>query len=135
VHFKAISGVEDQGGGPIWRIQDKDNYYIARANPLESNFRIYYVKDGARRILDSERVRVPSKQWHIIKIVHKGKKIKGYLNGEKLFEYEDDTFPESGGVGLWTKADAVTYLMILKLNRYCVLSQKVFFQKNGLMMF
>ena len=31
------------------------------------------------------------------------------MNGEKLLEYEDDTFPESGGVGLWTKADAVTY--------------------------
>jgi len=24
-------------------------------------------------------------------------------------EVDDDTFPESGGVGLWTKADAVTW--------------------------
>ena len=108
MYFKAIRGVEDQGGGPIWRVQDKNNYYIARANPLENNFRIYTVKDGKRRTLDSARVKVPSKQWHTIKIVHKGKKIKGYLNGEKLLEYEDNTFPEVGGVGLWTKADAVT---------------------------
>ena len=32
-----------------------------------------------------------------------------YLNGEKLFEVEDSTFPDAGKVGLWTKADSVTY--------------------------
>lgn len=109
VRFKALKGIEDQGGGPIWRVQDANNYYIVRANPLESNFRVYYVKDGARKTLDSARVKVPPNQWHTIKIVHKGKKIEGYLNGKKLLESEDDTFPEAGGVGLWTKADAVTY--------------------------
>ncbi|MHC4213021.1 MAG: hypothetical protein ACYSWP_06550, partial [Planctomycetota bacterium] len=41
---KANSGVIDQGGGPIWRCRDKDNYYIARWNPLEDNFRVYFVK-------------------------------------------------------------------------------------------
>ena len=35
-------------------------------------------------------------------------KIEGYLNGEKLLECKDNTFTEAGGVGLWTKADAVT---------------------------
>ena len=34
VHFKAVKGEEDQGGGVIWRVQDKENYYIARFNPL-----------------------------------------------------------------------------------------------------
>jgi hypothetical protein len=109
VSFKAISGVEDQGGGPIWRVQDKDNYYIARANPLENNFRMYYVKDGARKTLDSKRVDVPANQWHTIKIIYKGSHIEGYLNDIKYLEWEDSTFPEAGGVGLWTKADAVTY--------------------------
>jgi hypothetical protein len=31
------------------------------------------------------------------------------LNGQKLFEVEDDTFAESGNVGLWTKADSVIH--------------------------
>jgi len=35
--FKAIDGQEDQGGGPVWRYEDADNYHICRANPLESN--------------------------------------------------------------------------------------------------
>lgn len=109
VRFKAISGIEDQGGGVIWRVQDKDNYYVARANPLENNFRIYYVKEGARKMLDGKRIDVSANQWYTIKIIQNGEKIEGYLDGEKLLEYEDNTFPEAGGVGLWTKADAVTY--------------------------
>src|SRR5437588_10316856 len=36
VKFKPISGKEDQAGGVIWRCQDADNYYIARANALEN---------------------------------------------------------------------------------------------------
>jgi len=115
VRFKAIKGVEDQGGGPIWRVQDKDNYYIVRANPLENNFRVYYVKDGARKTLDSARVDVPSEKWHTIKIVHRGNHIEGYLNGKKYLDAKDSTFQDPGGVGLWTKADAVTYFDDLKV--------------------
>lgn len=33
VWVKAISGKEDQGGGPIWRAKDPNNYYIARCKP------------------------------------------------------------------------------------------------------
>src|ERR1035437_4799802 len=28
VKFKPLSGKEDQAGGVIWRVQDKDNYYV-----------------------------------------------------------------------------------------------------------
>ena len=108
VMFKANTGIEDEGGGVIWRAQDKGNYYISRYNPLENNFRVYYIKDEARKILASARVKLPAKKWYELKIVQNGKHITGYLNGKKLLEVDDDTFPESGGVGLWTKADAVT---------------------------
>ena len=108
VQFKANSGVEDQGGGVIWRAIDKDNYYISRYNPLENNFRIYYVKDGARRMLASARIKLPAHVWHELKIAQHGEKISGYLNGKKLLEVKDFTFGKAGGVGLWTKADAVT---------------------------
>ncbi|MCD6460660.1 DUF1080 domain-containing protein [bacterium] len=115
--FKAIQGIEDQGGGLIWRVQDKDNYYIARANPLENNFRMYSVKDGARKTLDSAKVKVPSNKWHTIKIIHRGTHIEGYLNGKKYLEWDDATFPNAGGFGLWTKADAVTYFDDFKVKR------------------
>lgn len=108
VAFKANSGLEDQGGGIIWRVRDGDNYYIARYNPLENNFRIYYVRDGARRMLASARIVLPAHVWQVMKIVQDGNHIEGFLNGEKYLEIQDETFPNPGGTGLWTKADAVT---------------------------
>lgn len=108
VRFKAVKGEEDQGGGVIWRVQDKENYYIARFNPLENNFRIYYVRDGARKTLADARIVLPSGKWHKLRIVQHGDRFEGYLNGKKLLEGTDNLFTKVGGVGLWTKADADT---------------------------
>lgn len=108
VRFKANTGEEDQGGGVIWRAQNKNNYYIARYNPLEDNFRIYYVKAGVRRRVGSARHRLPVGVWHKMKITHQGDRIEGYLNGWKLLEVTDRTITGAGGFGLWTKADAAT---------------------------
>ncbi len=108
VMVKAETGREDQGGGLIWRVQDKDNYYIARWNPLEDNFRVYSVKDGRRKILESARVKADPSKWHTIRIEHTGDEIRCYFDDEALKTVRDNTFPAGGGVGVWTKADAVT---------------------------
>ena len=108
VRFKAVTGEEDQGGGVIWRAQDKDNYYIARFNPEEDNFRIYYVHDSNREKMASIDIVLAPMKWHTLKIVQHGNRYEGYLNGKKLLEGTDDLFAKAGGVGLWTKADAVT---------------------------
>jgi hypothetical protein len=108
VSFKAVCGVIDQGGGPVWRYQDADNYYIARANPLESNYRVYKVIDGKRIQLDSADIEVPAGCWHRLRVVHKGDEIRCYLNGKLLLEVTDTALRTEGRVGLWTKADAVT---------------------------
>lgn len=89
-------------------MQDKDNYYIARWNPLEDNFRLYSVRSGDRRQLASANVNVPAATWQTIAIEHQGDRITGFLNGRKMFEVEDNTFAEAGGIGVWTKADAAT---------------------------
>lgn len=107
--FKANAGRVDRGGGPIWRVQDKDNYYICRANPLEDNFRLYYVKGGRRRqIATAEDIIIASGKWHTIKVIHEGDQIQCFFNGKKLIDHRDDTFENAGGAGLWTKADAAT---------------------------
>lgn len=109
VRLRANTGHEDQGGGPIWRVKDQDNYYISRYNPLERNFRVYLVKDGMRKMLDGVgRIEIPKGTWFTIRIVQKGDHIEGWLDGKKLLDAHDDTFTEPGGVGLWTKADAAT---------------------------
>ena len=108
VRFKAISGNTDQGGGIMWRVQDDENYYIARFNPLEDNFRFYTIKDGHRRELASASIAL-SAGWHEMTITQTSDHFQGALDGQMLLEHRDNTFAKAGGVGLWTKADAVTY--------------------------
>ncbi len=108
VRVVAVRGQEDQGGGPIWRCRDENNYYICRFNPLESNFRLYRVADGTRRQLDSVQVETRTGTWYTVRVVMNADRIACYLDGTKLLEAADDTFKEAGMVGLWTKADAVT---------------------------
>jgi hypothetical protein len=110
VSFKAIAGDSDQGGGFVWRYQDNNNYYICRMNPLEDNYRVYKVVAGKRIQLGAkEGVPVKAGEWHRLKVLVKGNKMEGYLDGKKLWEITDDTFQSAGKVGLWSKADAQTY--------------------------
>ncbi len=106
VKVKAIGGKEDQGGGPVWRASNGDNYYIARWNPLEDNFRVYIVKKGRRRQLATVKVKLPPEEWHTIRILMRGSHIDAWLDGGHHLEVDDDTFAEAGMFGLWTKADA-----------------------------
>ena len=108
VRFKAIKGEEDQGGGIMWRVRDRKNYYVARFNPLEDNFRLYTVHNGVRRMLADARVKLPAGQWITMKIIQKGARFEAYLNGRRFLTGTSDLFTKPGGVGVWTKADAVT---------------------------
>lgn len=110
VAFKAMAGKKDQGGGIVWRYQDANNYYIARMNPLEDNYRVYKVVAGNRMQLETkEDLKVPIKEWHTLKVKMIGEQIECYLDGKKQLEARDATFSNAGQVGLWTKADAQTY--------------------------
>ena len=115
--FKAVKGDDDQGGGPVWRYADADNYYVARMNPLEDNYRVYKVVKGRRMRLGSKRVTAPAGKWHTIRVVQKGTRIQCYLNGKLLLDVVDETFQDAGKVGLWTKADAVTSFDNFKVSK------------------
>jgi hypothetical protein len=110
VAFKAVKGEKDQGGGIVWRYQDANNYYIARMNPLEDNFRVYKVVDGKRsKEFQDVTVKVPTGEWHMIKIKQVGDHIECFLDDKKLLDVKDDSITKAGKVGLWTKADAQTH--------------------------
>jgi len=110
VAFKAMKGKKDQGGGIVWRYQDANNYYVARFNPLEDNYRLYKVVAGKRIQLETkDGLEVPAGEWHTLKILQVGDRIACHLDGKKQIEAKDVTFTKAGKVGLWTKADAQTY--------------------------
>jgi len=109
VRFKAVAGKVDQAAGVVVRFRDKDNYYVARANALEDNVNLYKVVGGKRSRFAGSKVRVSSGVWHTLKLEVKGKRFEVSFDGQRLFEAEDGTFTDAGKVGLWTKADSVTY--------------------------
>ncbi len=109
VRFKAISGTVDQGAGLIFRLKDKDNYYVVRANALEDNFRLYHVVSGRRFQFAGANFKVTSHEWHEIKVEARGDEFKCYYDGQLKFSARDSTFKDAGKIGLWTKADSVIY--------------------------
>jgi hypothetical protein len=116
VKFKPLSGKEDQAGGVIWRVKDKDNYYVCRANALEDNVVIYKTVAGKRSALEivgrkggyGVKEKVAPAQWHTLRVEFQGDRFKVSFDGKHLFDVQDSTFTEPGKVGVWTKADSVT---------------------------
>jgi hypothetical protein len=108
VAVRADGGEVDQGGGPMWRVQDANNYYLCRFNPLESNFRVYVVQDGVRRQLGTTLVITKPGDFHRVEVTFAGERMTCRLNGAVLLDVRDATIGKAGGVGLWTKADART---------------------------
>ena len=108
VALEPVAGEKDQGGGLVWRCRDENNYYIARYNPLEENFRVYKVVAGKRIQLATQEGVKSTKGWRTMQVKHSGAAIECHLDGKKYLTARDDTFPDAGRVGLWTKADAQT---------------------------
>ncbi|MDQ3622853.1 MAG: hypothetical protein M3463_10240 [Verrucomicrobiota bacterium] len=116
VKVKPVGGREDQAGGIVWRFKDANNYYVVRVNALEGNVVLYKTVDGKRSSLQVKGrmfgygvdAKVPGGKWSTLRVEFAGTLFTVSFNGKKLFEVEDETFADAGGVGVWTKADSVT---------------------------
>jgi len=114
VSFLPIQGQADMGGGLIWRAADDRNYYLARANPLEQNIRVYRVVKGVRHLLQNFDQTIHVKQWHTLRVIHQDCRVNIFYDDKQVFDLCDKTF-HAGMIGLWTKSDAVTYFDDLQL--------------------
>jgi Domain of Unknown Function (DUF1080) len=115
VSFKPVAGTVDQAAGLVARYRDQDNYYVVRANALENNVRLYKVERGNRKQFAGANMKVPSGEWQTLALEVKGTHFRVLLNDALLFEADDATFKNAGKVGLWTKADSVTYFDDLRV--------------------
>ncbi len=109
VRCKPVSGKVDQACGLVFRYRDQDNYYVTRANALENNVRLYHVVKGDRRQFAGWNGTVSSGAWHSLRIDAIGDHFEVYWDDKKVIDAHDKTFTDAGKVGLWTKADSVTY--------------------------
>jgi hypothetical protein len=107
VKCKPVSGKGDQGCGLIFRLKDADNYYVARANALEDNVRLYHVVKGDRRQFAGWNGKVATGKWHELAVEAQGDHFQVFFNGQKVIDAHDKTFSDAGKFGVWTKADSV----------------------------
>jgi hypothetical protein len=115
IRFKAVGGKVDRAAGIAVRLEDPDNYYMARANALENNVRFYRVVAGKRQQLGTADLRVTSDEWHTLALDARDQRFAVSYDGAALFEVTDPTFTEAGGVALWTKSDSVTRFDVMKI--------------------
>ncbi len=109
VRCKPVSGKTDRACGLVFRYRDENDYYVARANALEDNVRLYHVVKGRRRQIGGWDGKVASGVWHALAIEARGDDIQVIWEGKRVIRVADGALREAGKVGLWTKADSVTW--------------------------
>jgi hypothetical protein len=109
IRFMPVAGTVDQAGGVIARFTPAGDYYLARANALENNVRFYRVVGGKRQMIAGVDANVSSRAWHTLGIAARDDRFIILFDGRELFGATDATLAGAGRVGLWTKADSVTW--------------------------
>lgn len=109
VKAKPIAGEVEMVAGLVWRYQDTDNYYVARWN-IDS-VRVDRVVNGERQLMTPHEItiRLAAKTWHTLTVEHRGEHIRVFVGREQVFEGMDKTYAQAGRIGVWVKADSVTY--------------------------
>jgi len=115
VKFKTVSGEVDRIAGLVFRLKDANNYYVAQVNALEDKCRLYHVVAGKKHPFAGANFALSSGEWHELRVECIGDKIICYFDGVRKIEATDETFRDAGKVGLWTKADSVTYFDDLRI--------------------
>jgi pyruvate,water dikinase len=114
VRVKPVAGSVDQAGGLAFGIRNVNNYFVLRINALEDNLVLFEYVNSRRlqRVTVDQEIKIG--EWRRLAAEISGNTLKGYLDGELRLEYTAER-PLNGYVGLWTKADSVTYFTELTI--------------------
>ena len=105
--FKPISGRAARAAGLIFRVRDKDNYYVLAADALAHRVTLDKHAGGRRSGIREGPATVVAGEWQQLRVEAVGDRVRGFLDDRLVVEATDDTH-KAGTVGLWTKADSVT---------------------------
>jgi hypothetical protein len=107
VSFKPISGIIAQSAGIVVRYQDRDHFYVVRAEALKNEVRLYKASDGVLQPIAGINTPVANGEWHWMKLIARKSHFQVYFNDAFLFETEDHAYEQAGQVGLSTEDDGV----------------------------
>jgi hypothetical protein len=102
--------------GVVWRVQDADNYYLARLDLSRQDIGLYRVVRGNRvRIEGEDDLELDPNAWHTLKIVQEEADIRVYIGGIRVLRARDRTFTGSGAAGVWSTGDALAHFDDLRI--------------------
>lgn len=105
VRVRLLEGA--RSAGVVWHYRDADNYYLARLDLREQDVRIYRVVAGNRtRLEEEDDLELEAGAWHLLKVEHRGTRMRLLVNGVPVGDARDRTGQEGGAVGLWTNDSA-----------------------------
>ena len=109
VRARPVAGEVEMVAGLVWRYRDADNYYVARWNT--DSVRVDRVVSGERQLLTPHEIKIAltAQDWHTLTVEHRGEDIKVSVGKQRVFEGKDRTYTEAGRIGVWIKADSLTY--------------------------
>jgi pyruvate,water dikinase len=107
VKVKLMAGRIDQAGGLAFGIRNVGDYFVLRINALEKNLILFEYVNNRRFSRQVVPVGIETGRWYEIRVVTRGHRVLGTLDGEPLVDFTTQR-PPHGYVGLWTKADSVT---------------------------
>ncbi|HXW08032.1 MAG TPA: hypothetical protein VD833_22570 [Vicinamibacterales bacterium] len=106
-----------RSAGVVWKVQDPDNYYLARLDLDRQDIGLYRVVKGNRvRIEGEDDLELDRSAWHTLKAVQESENIRVYLGGIRVLRARDRTFEDRGSVGVWCAADATVHFDDLRLD-------------------
>ena len=79
----------------------------ARANALENNVTIFHTINRERVAFKSVKWAVKPGIWQSRRVDFEGEKFTITFDGKKVIKAKDESFKDTGKVGLWTKADSL----------------------------
>lgn len=99
-----------RSAGLVWRYRDADNYYLASLDLRQQHLRVYRVVRGNRTRLDDEdELELDPAAWHLLKIEHRGTRMRLWIDGVPVSDARDRNNETAGAVGLWTTDDSVVW--------------------------
>ena len=109
VKAKPVAGEEERVAGLVWRYKDADNYYVARWNA--DSVRVDRVVKGERQLMTPREIKLKlaANSWHTLTVEHRGENMTVFVGKEKVFAGKDKAYTEAGRIGVWIKADSLTY--------------------------
>jgi pyruvate,water dikinase len=113
---RPVGGLIDQAGGIAFGIQNIGNYFVFRLNSLEANLILFeYV--NSRRI-ERQSVERPLKpgRWHQLRLEIVDRHLTASIDGEPAMTFDADR-SLAGYVGLWTKADSITWFKDFEITK------------------